>query len=131
MSMPDAYIPLYGIEFLAAVEGHSDAIGMGYLRAIVHYWSHTHCTGLKDEQEFLRRLCRIDREDWEAAMAIIFDNDRFFTLGEDGKWHQKRAAQEWAKSLAAYQARVENGRKGGLAKSAGSTASAKGGRRPV
>jgi len=113
---PDSFMPLYGDEFFAAIEGLPENIGMGYLRAIWHYWGHTHATGLRDDPEFLRRLCRIERHDWEEARAVIFDNDKFFTLGEDGKWHQSRAASEWKKSKDAYDLKLKRATDGAKAR---------------
>jgi uncharacterized protein YdaU (DUF1376 family) len=113
---PDAYMPMYWAEFWAAVDGQPDNIILGYERAMSHYWQHNHCAGLRDDSEFLRRLCRIEREDWEAAMAIIFDNDKFFTLGEDNLWHQKRCRQEWDWAIEKYNKAVENGKLGGYRK---------------
>lgn len=103
---PDAFIPLYYRDFFEAVRGHPDFVGMGYLKAICHYWGHAHCKGLKNESEFLRRVCEVDRDNWELARSVIFDNDNFFTIGEDGLWHQKRAAVLWKEAKAAYDAKL-------------------------
>jgi uncharacterized protein YdaU (DUF1376 family) len=103
---PNSYMPFYGSAFFQAVEGQPDFIASGYLRAIWYYWSHAHCEGIPDNEEFLRRLCRIEKEYWPYAREVIFDNDQFFTMGEDGKWHQKRAAEEWKKSSKKYEQRV-------------------------
>ena len=46
MKKPTAYLPLYGNDFFEAVAGYSDAVGMGYLRSLWHYWNHTGCAGL-------------------------------------------------------------------------------------
>ncbi len=100
-------MPLYGADFFDAVRGQPDHIGLGYLKAIWYYWTHTHCEGLRDDQEFLRKVCEVERDDWAEAMAVIFDNDKFFTLDADGTWHQKRAAQEWAKAKEKYQRKVK------------------------
>ena len=100
---PDSYMPLYGNDLFQAIEGLSDTIGLAYIRVIWYYWHHNHCRGLRDESEFLRRLCRIEKDEWTEATAILFDNDKFFTLGEDGLWHQKRTDQEWQSSVNKYQ----------------------------
>ena len=39
MNKPSAYLPFYGNDFFEAIAGYSDAVGMGYLRAIWHYWA--------------------------------------------------------------------------------------------
>lgn len=106
---PVAFIPLYGRDFFDAVDGHDDRVAMGYLRAIWNYWNVTKCEGLEDNSERLRKICRIDAEHWEKDREIIFDNEKFFTLGEDGKWHQKRAASEWKKAEEKYERAVRAG----------------------
>jgi uncharacterized protein YdaU (DUF1376 family) len=93
---PDSYIPLYGNDFMAAVRGYPACVGMGYLRAIWHYWHHTHCAGIKNDDAYLQRTCELNDHEWEIAGPVIFGE--FFQLGEDGLWHQGRAASEWAKS---------------------------------
>jgi len=103
---PDAFIPFYGDEFFQAVKGQPDHIALGYMKCIWHHWSHMHCRGLRDDQEFLRKICEIDREQWPDSMAVIFDNDKFFTLGEDGMWYQKRACELWREAKANYDRKV-------------------------
>ena len=95
---PDSFIPFYGNDFNQAIEGQPDSIAIGYWRAIWHFWHHNHCSGLKDDDEFLRRLCRIDKGEWEQAKEFIFDNEKQFTLNENGLWVQTRAVKEWIKS---------------------------------
>ncbi len=103
MAAPDSYMPFYGKDFFQAVHRYPVGIGMGYLRAIWEYWNHTHCEGLSDNDEELRLLCVADRQEWPYVKSVIFDNDKFFTIGEDGKWHQRRAAKEWAISKEKYE----------------------------
>ncbi len=116
MNNPDAFIPFYGDKFFQAVKGHADHISMGYLRAIWFYWSHTHCEGLKDNSEFLRKVCEIEKDQWDEAISIIFDNDKFFVLGQDGMWHQATAAEYWKASKAKYEAAVARGKAGSEAR---------------
>lgn len=99
---PDQFIPFHGDEFFTAVEGFEPIVSLGYLRAIWYYWSHTHCAGLKDDQNFLRRICRIEQSDWEEVMCVIFDNDQFFKLDNSGLWRQKRADELWKKAEHEY-----------------------------
>ncbi len=61
MKKPSAYLPFYGNDFFEAIAGYSDAVGMGYLRALWHYWNHTGCDGLPDDDEYLRRVCGCER----------------------------------------------------------------------
>lgn len=86
---------------------------MGYLRALWHYWHQTHCTGLKDDSEFLRGVCEIDSTEWDAAFNVIFDGAQFFIIGDDEKWHQKRASMLYQEAVKRYDAKVAAGRKGG------------------
>jgi uncharacterized protein YdaU (DUF1376 family) len=97
---PDSYIPLYGNEFLAAVRGHPSCVAIGYLRALWYYWHHSHCSGIKNEDGFMRRICELGNDEWEVAQTVIFGD--FFQLGEDGLWHQGRASAEWEKSVENY-----------------------------
>lgn len=103
-------MPFYWPDFWHAVEGFSDSAIVAYQRALSHYWHHNHCRGLQDDDEFLRRLCRIEKSEWQKIKQIVFDNDKFFTMDGDGLWHQKRAQEEWIKSSAKYDAAVKGGR---------------------
>jgi uncharacterized protein YdaU (DUF1376 family) len=106
---PDSYMPLFGNDFFSAVNPHSPVIGMAYLRAIWHYWRETHCRGLPDDQEQLRRICAVDKDEWPSVCAVVFDNDKFFTQDSEGIWHQKRAEEEWKKAKSKYDAAVKGG----------------------
>jgi uncharacterized protein YdaU (DUF1376 family) len=107
---PDAYMPFYFRAFFEAVRGWPAVAKVAYLQAITYDWGHEHCAGLKDDSEFLRGVCGVDKDEWEMVMALAFDNDKFFVLGEDGKWHQKRAAEEYKKAEAAYDKVVKGGK---------------------
>lgn len=107
---PDQYMKFYGKDFFPAMEGLPDGIAMGYLRAIWHYRSHTHCKGLPNDEKYLQRVCRIDNDDWGYAFSIIFDNDHFFCMDENGMWHQKRAEEDYAADVKAYERAVTNGK---------------------
>lgn len=98
-------MPFFGKEFLDAVEGYPDAVAVGYLRALWHYWNHTHCRGLPTDDEYLRRLCRCESETWPATKAIIFDNEYFFCMNGT-HWHQKMAKQLHDKHLELYNRRL-------------------------
>src|ERR1039458_5947107 len=88
----DAWMPLYGNDFFSACEGYSDAVTVGYARSLWHYWHHTHCEGLPDCDDYLRRVCRCEPADWLRTKGIIFGE--FFKL-VGGRWHQQRAREEW------------------------------------
>jgi uncharacterized protein YdaU (DUF1376 family) len=106
---PDAYMPFFGKDFFLAMDGHSELVLAAYLRAIWNYWSNTACQGLKNDKEFLRRVCHVDAAEWDSVFETIFDNDKFFTLAADDLWHQKRAQEEYEKTKAKYDAVVRGG----------------------
>ena len=101
MKKPTAYLPLYGNDVFEAIAGYSDAVGMGYLRSLWHYWNHTGCEGLPDDDEYLRRVCCCDASAWARTKGIIFDNRYHFRL-ENGLWHQPRCREEWQASMELY-----------------------------
>ena len=108
---PTSYLPFYGNDFFEAVAGYSNDITIGYLRAIWHYWNHTGCEGLPDEDEYLRRICACDIADWARIKGILFDNRYNFRL-ENGLWHQSRCRHEYQKSSEIYDIRSKIGKKG-------------------
>ena len=110
---PDAFMPLYGDDFIRAVRGKPAFVKWAYLLAVWHYWSHNHCKGLEDNEESLRDICEIRKdEEWQIARDIIFDNNDFFAQDADGLWHQKRAAKEWAIASLKYNRQVAKSKKG-------------------
>lgn len=106
MKKPSAYLPLYGNDFFEAIAGYPDAVGLGYLRALWHYWNHTGCDGLPDDDEYLRRVCACDHADWARTKGILFDNRYHFKL-EDGRWHQARCREEWRSCCELYAKKVK------------------------
>ena len=105
MKKPTAYLPLYGNDFFEAIAGYPEAIGLSYLRALWHYWNHTGCEGLPDDDDYLRRVCCCDAADWPRIKAILFDDRYLFRL-EDGLWHQPRCRKEWAEAVLNYDNKV-------------------------
>ena len=101
---PNAYLKFYGSDFFEAVNGYSDAVCAAYLRALWHYFKHTHCEGLPTDDDYLRRICRCDLANWAAVGGIVFG--RFFQL-IDGKWHQERCREEYLDALDQYKRQVD------------------------
>ncbi|MEY2408249.1 MAG: hypothetical protein QOF48_919 [Verrucomicrobiota bacterium] len=108
MRKPSAYLPFYGNDFFEAIAGYPDGVGLGYLRALWHYWNHTGCDGLPDDDEYLRRVCCCDIADWARTKAIVFDN-RYLFRRENKVWHQPRCREEWVKSQALFTQRSKVG----------------------
>jgi uncharacterized protein YdaU (DUF1376 family) len=113
MSKPDTWMPFAGNDFFSATRPHPPETGLAYLKALWHYWHHNHCRGLPEITEYLRRICEVERDSWEATRSVVFDNVDFFTLGEDGLWHQKRCDEEWKIKESLYRRAIN----GGLARS--------------
>lgn len=101
----DDSMPFFGTLFFEATEGYSDAVALGYIRALWHYWNHTHCQGLPDDDEYLQRVCRCDTASWVKTKGIIFDN-QFFFCKNGTHWHQKKAKELHAREIEIYQRRV-------------------------
>jgi uncharacterized protein YdaU (DUF1376 family) len=113
MKKPSAYLPFYGNDFFEAIAGYSDDVGMKYLRAIWHYWNHTGCAGLPDDDEYLQRVCGCGEGEWVRIKGMIFDNQFHFRL-ENGAWHQTRCRDEWAKSKRVFDQRSKAGKMAAL-----------------
>ena len=79
-------MPFFGNEFFECVAGYSAEVSMSLLRAGWHFWAARHCDGLPDDDDYLRRVCRVAPGDWPAIKRIIFDNDKHFRM-IDGLWH--------------------------------------------
>ena len=92
-------MPFHFRVFFEATDGQPDYVGYAYLRAICHYWGHKCCTGLDNDDESLRAICRVDESKWPRVKAFVFNNRDCFALDHNGLWQQKRAQEEWEKSL--------------------------------
>ena len=106
---PDAYMPFYGADFEQATKGYNAQIKWSYVAALWHYWHQHHTDGLPDDDEYLRNICDCESAVWVRTKGIIFGV--FFKL-EAGKWHQKRAREDYKESIESYTAAVERGRRG-------------------
>lgn len=91
-----------GTRFFEAVKGWPHDIGFKYLIYLWQYWKATHCTGLINDDEILRRMGECEIGGWQRIKSLIFDGEHFFYL-ENGKWHQKRCREFYQKSMITYQ----------------------------
>lgn len=101
----DAYMPFYGNDFFAATDGFSEIAIVGYMRAVWHYWHHTHCEGIPNDDDYMRRICRCEMQNWSRVKGLLFSGSPFFYLDGE-KWHQARASLEYAESSKTYAERV-------------------------
>lgn len=100
----DAYMPYYGKEFEAATKGYKKVIKWCYLTALWHYWHHTHCAGIPDNDDYQRNVCELEGDPmWEQIKPIIFGV--FFKL-DSGMWHQKRMLEIFNHVQGVYKKRV-------------------------
>ena len=106
---PTAYMPVYGYELNGALRGYKKNVKWSYWLALWFYWSHNHCAGLRNDDDYLRDICECDHEEWDFVRPVVFDNEKFFTLDQDGLWQQIRAQKEWMKS----QSKLESYSNGG------------------
>ena len=95
-------MPFDGRRFFEAVKGWPHDAALKYLIYLWHYWNHTHCDGLNDDDDYLRRLAECDLVDWRKVKGLIFDGEHFFKL-EAGKWHQSRCKKVYFRELDRYQ----------------------------
>jgi uncharacterized protein YdaU (DUF1376 family) len=109
MKKPTAYLPFYGNDFFQAVAGYPEAVAIRYLRALWHYWNHTGCEGLPDDDAYLSLVCGCQGPEWAGTRSIIFDDRYHFRL-ENGVWHQPRCRDEWAKSKHRFDSRSRAGK---------------------
>ena len=116
MNSPDSYVKYSPGDFAIAMAGQSPQIKWAYWACIVHYRCHNHCKGLENNDKYLRRLCEVETdEDWLTAKGLIFDNDKCFTLDENGLWQQIRAQLDYLddrKRLEKWQKRGRAGANG-------------------
>lgn len=100
----DAYMPYYGKEFEAATKGYKKVIKWCYLTALWHYWHHTHCAGIPDNDDYQRNVCELEGDPlWEQVKPVVFGV--FFKL-DNGLWHQKRMLEIFNHVQGVYKKRV-------------------------
>lgn len=109
---PDAFMRMYWNEFWQAVQGLDNDTIVAYERAFTFYYHHSHCAGLRDDDEYLRRLCQSDKSKWQEIRDVVFDNDKFMTQDANGLWHQKRTEEEWNKAVENYATAVKRANTG-------------------
>lgn len=100
---PDAHMPFYGNDFFEAVSGYEDPVIVSYLKALWHYWHHTHCNGIPNDESYMRRICRCDVSLWKATRPIVFGV--LFRL-KGSLWHQDRCRAEYIRISTAYNNKV-------------------------
>jgi uncharacterized protein YdaU (DUF1376 family) len=80
----DIWMPLYIGDYLADTS-HLDATRHGaYLLFLMHYWRKG---PLVNDRCGLMNIARLSNDSWTTAEAVLSE---FFTLEDDGKWHQER-----------------------------------------
>ena len=89
----DIWMPLCIGDYLADTSHLSTLHHGAYLLLLMHYWR----TGpLPNDPEQLANICKMTPDAWSIAQAVL---GKFFSIGEDGMLHQKRADKEIAAAL--------------------------------
>ena len=96
---PDQYMPYHGNEIEAACKGYTASVKWAYVSCQWHYWGHTHCEGLPDDDEYLRNVCDCPVTEWARTKPAIFG--KFFKLYR-GKWHHDQCREEYGERAASY-----------------------------
>jgi uncharacterized protein YdaU (DUF1376 family) len=110
-SKTDIWMPLYIGDYLADTS-HLDAERSGaYLHLLMHYWRKG---PLLNDFRSLGEVSKLRGESTESILKLLLDE--FFSLEEDGRWHQKRTDAERAKWSAKREVKSENGTTGAAAK---------------
>jgi uncharacterized protein YdaU (DUF1376 family) len=81
-------MPLYIGDYLSDTQHLSAAESGGYLHLLMHSWR---SGPLPSNQHALRRIARIEEDEWESAWLIL---QLFFEQQEDGTWIQGRLEKE-------------------------------------
>ena len=106
MKDPTKTLAFSGDEFFGATAGLDCQTQMSYLRAVWHYWRHTRASGLPDDDDYLRRVCGCEAQDWPRVKRLLFGAEPFFVL-DDGRWHQRQVKEQHDLVWDRYQRRVE------------------------
>lgn len=106
-SKSDVWMPIYIGDYLADTMRLSTVQHGAYFLLMMEYWRQG---PLPDNADELSAIVRADRKTWDKSIWPVLK--RYFTLGDDGLLHQKRADEERAnayglkaKRTAAAQAR--------------------------
>lgn len=110
---PDAWMPFDWPKFQASTPGMRREIKWSYFNAIcAYFWGD--CQGLENSDECLRITCEcFEPADWARTKGAIFGP--FFRL-ENGRWHQKRAREEYDKAMETIRLASNRGKAGAEAR---------------
>lgn len=107
-SKVDIWMPLAIGDYLADTS-HLDTTQHGaYLLLLMHYWRKG---PLPNDAEQLANITKLSKDAWSSQQAVLMN---FFTLAEDGLWHQKRSDRErekWMKTRQTAQHKASNAAK--------------------
>lgn len=110
---PDAWMPFDWPKFQSATTGLPREIKWSYFNAIcAYFWGD--CQGLNNSDDSLRIICEcFNPAEWARTKGAIFGP--FFKL-VDGKWHQKRAKEEYDRAMLTITAASNRGKAGAEAR---------------
>jgi uncharacterized protein YdaU (DUF1376 family) len=87
----DLWMPLWIADYLADTSHLSTIEHGAYLLLLMHYWRKG---PLQNNLARVAQIAKLNPDAWSIAQALL---DEFFTLAEDGMYHQSRADREIAK----------------------------------
>lgn len=108
MSRLDKWMPLHISDYLADTQQLTAIEHGAYLLLLMEHWRRG---PLPNDDIRLCNIARVDRRTWNASVGRTVK--AYFTEGEDGLLHQKRAIEEREKAISLSEKRREAGSKRG------------------
>lgn len=107
------YFPFYPNDFVSDDNVDSmSTLGLGaYIRLLCKAWHQEPVASLPNDQSRLAQWAKLDKEDWSKVGGEVL---AAFTLGRDGRLHQKRMKVEYQKLREQSKAKSQAGLKGAL-----------------
>lgn len=106
------HFPLYPNDLLG--DGHVDAMTTeqfgAYVRLLCKAWFEEPAGTIPNDDAVLASWCRLSPAKWAKARPAVI---KAFRKGNDGRYHQKRMMEEFAKLTKKLEARADAGSKGG------------------
>lgn len=110
-------LPLWTDAYLSDTRHLTQAQHGAYLLLLLTAWRTPDCS-LPDDDVMLARFAGTDLRTWKVQKHVVM---QFFTMGEDGRWRQKRLSAERAYVVDKSRKRASAGRQGGIASAASKT----------
>jgi uncharacterized protein YdaU (DUF1376 family) len=100
-------LPLWVADFLADTVGMTTAETGAYLLLLMAAWQEP-SGSLPNNDRWLARSIRAQPKEWQRLRAVVL---KYWVLGEDGRWRQKRLVEEIKKATEYSAGRRQNAKK--------------------